>query len=122
MLLGMATLMVRPRLTFPVAVTWPLPIFEPLGQTLSDLAWLALTGSQRSFFGHVLPVKRSSLGRVMLSRGRAGRLTGAGARGLVDVDGQVDRVRLLLGASLLRSALSAQRGSSESRELPFRGY
>src|SRR5688500_9490723 len=50
-----------------VAVTWPAPIFEPLGQTLSDLAWFALIESQRSFFGHVFPVKRSCLGRVMFS-------------------------------------------------------
>src|SRR5688500_15506469 len=50
-----------------VAVTCPAPIFEPLGQTLSDLTWLALIESQRSFFGHVFPLKRSSLGRVMFS-------------------------------------------------------
>src|SRR5215207_3901843 len=40
---------------------------EPFGQALSDFIWLALIGSQRSFFGHVLPLNRNSFGSVMFS-------------------------------------------------------
>jgi hypothetical protein len=40
---------------------------EPFGQALFDFAWLAFTGSQRSFFGQLRPWKRNSLGSVMFS-------------------------------------------------------
>jgi hypothetical protein len=48
-------------------------MLERFGQALSDLAWLALIGSQRSFFGQVPPLNRNSFGSVMF---RAAELAG----------------------------------------------